>query len=87
MQLKSIQKLLPEADVVAGSVIVYHNMRHFDLGKYVGEGSVILSPEGEALVNELSEAAEAKVTKRKVKAADPAFADLPDDLLSGASDQ
>lgn len=66
MQLESIQKLLPTADVVAGSVIVYHDMKHYDLGKYVGEGSVILTPEAEALLVSLEAKQEPK-RKRKPK--------------------
>lgn len=75
MQLKTIQKVLPAADVVAGSVIVYHDMKHYELGKYVGEGSVVLSPEGEALIASLEAEQEPKRRRRQRDATD----ELPGD--------
>lgn len=49
--LKDLQKVAPGADTVAGRVVVFHNGKHLDLGQYVGDGSVVLSQEGEELLS------------------------------------
>lgn len=48
--LNSIRKVAPGAETVAGRVIAFHQGKHVDLGQYVGDGQVILSPAGEALL-------------------------------------
>jgi hypothetical protein len=49
-QLKEIQKKFPAAFSSTGRVIVFHDGQHYELGKHVGEGVVVLSPEGEKLL-------------------------------------
>lgn len=49
-KLKDVQAKIPSADTVAGRVIAFHEGKHYDLGAYVGDGVVQLSPEGEALM-------------------------------------
>ena len=53
--LKAIQRKIPGADSVAGRVIAFHQGKHYDLGQYVGEGSVILSQDGERLMAQPAE--------------------------------
>lgn len=48
--LTQLRKVVPGAESVAGRVVAYHNGKHVDLGQYVGDGMVILSSEGEALM-------------------------------------
>ena len=50
-QLKDVQKKIPGAFISTGRVIAYHRGKHYELGKYVGEGVVVLSPEGEKLLS------------------------------------
>ena len=50
-QLKELQKKIPSADAVAGRVIAFHEGKHYDLGQYMGEGVVVLSPEGVKLLS------------------------------------
>ena len=52
MLLKDVQAKIPSADSVAGRVVAFHEGKHYDLGQYVGDGVVKLSPEGEALLHE-----------------------------------
>lgn len=49
--LKQLQKKVPGAETVAGRVIAYHNGKHYDLGEYVGDDAVVLSKDGERLMN------------------------------------
>lgn len=48
--LDSVKAVVPSADTIAGRVIAYHNGKHYDLGEYVGEGVVVLSKDGEAIM-------------------------------------
>lgn len=50
-QLKEIQKKFPSAFSSTGRVIAFHNGKHYELGRLVGEGVVVLSPEGEKLLS------------------------------------
>lgn len=50
-QLKDVQKKIPTAFVSTGRVIAFHNGKHYELGKYAGEGVVLLSPDGEKLLS------------------------------------
>lgn len=68
MQLKALQKKVPEAEVVGGRVIAFVGMKHYDLGQYVGEGTVILSQEGEAFLAPSDE--EPKPAPRRAKKGD-----------------
>lgn len=45
--LKDLQKVVPNAETVAGRVIAFHKGKHLDLGQYVGDGAVVLSKDGE----------------------------------------
>jgi hypothetical protein len=48
--LKAIQKRVPSATTMVGRVIAFVDGKHYDMGQYVGDGSVILSKEGEKLM-------------------------------------
>ena len=71
-QLKDVQKKIPSADTVAGRVIAYHEGKHYDLGAYVGDGVVLLSPDGEKLMAPPKK----EVKKPKADLADVNFDDL-----------
>lgn len=49
--LKAVQKKVPGADTVAGRVIAHYQGKHVDLGQYVGDDAVVLSPEGESIMS------------------------------------
>lgn len=49
--LKALQKKVPGAEAVAGRVIAFYQGKHYDLGEYVGDGMVVLSQDGERLLN------------------------------------
>lgn len=56
--LKDVQVMIPSADAVVGRVVAFHNGKHVDLGEYVGEGVVSLSPAGTAALAALTQASE-----------------------------
>jgi hypothetical protein len=94
--LSDIQAKIPTADAVAGQCICYHELKHYTLGQYVGDGLVILDSAGEALLASIDAAAvpaepepapepvveAAKPTRRKAKADLPPTTDN-DDLGAG----
>lgn len=61
MLLKDIKAKFPGVDAVVGRVVAFVNGKHVDLGAYVGDGVVQLSPEGAAL---MAPAAEEEAPKR-----------------------
>lgn len=72
MHLKDLQAKIPGAASVAGRVIAFHEGKHRDLGAYVGDGVVKLSPEGEALMHEPDvEPLAAQAPRRAKKASFP----------------
>jgi len=80
--LSDIQAKIPTADAVAGYCICYHDLKHYELGTYIGDGLVVLTSAGEALLASIDAAAApaepepipepvveaAKPTRRKAKA-------------------
>ena len=62
--IKDVQARYPNADSVGGRIIAYINGKHYDLGENVGEGLMILSPDGERLMAPEPVAVEEKKTLR-----------------------
>lgn len=50
VSLKTIQKKFPGAYSIVGRVVVRYQNKHYDLGKYMGDGMVVLSKDGERLM-------------------------------------
>lgn len=70
--MKEINAKLPTAEVVAGRVQVYYapEGKHYTLGDYVGDDAVVLTAEGQALLDSII-VAEPTAPRRARKPAEP----------------
>lgn len=81
--LSDLQTKFHNADIVAGTCVCFHEGRHYELGKYVGDGMVVLGPEGEKLLeslDSLAEEAEVVEVRRVPRAAKKRGVQVPTDI-------